>query len=195
MRSAADDFWDATGESEQVGPLSIRETGWGFIVSDLPGDLDLGLVEEVSLKFFALLMILAAGLQWLVPAPIYGGSVVLTKLGMTGMLGLIGFALYRHANRGYRAELHVDAAHREVRIATRNFRGQSRARKRFAMRDIQECFVDTASGGDARLCFRITGEDVPVQIASAPERDLVPVLERLVRDLTTPRKRNELRIA
>lgn len=198
MNARAERTWDDQGDAEQSGPLSIRETSWGFIVSDLPGQLDVGLVEEASLKFFGLVMILAAGVQWLVPGTLYGGNVLLAKFGMMAMFGLVGFALFRHANRGYRAELHVDAAHREVRIATRNSRGQARARKTFAMRDIEECFVDEmAEGaqGTARLCFRVSGEDEPVRIATAPQTDLVPVLERLVRDLTTPRARTPLHAA
>jgi hypothetical protein len=49
--------------------------------------------------------------------------------------------------------------------------------------------------GVTELCFRVVGLAEPVRIAAGPVTDLAPVLERLTRDLRTPRERVELRMA
>jgi hypothetical protein len=65
------------------------------------------------------------------------------------------------------------------------------------MREIEQVFVRPSAGqqGLTELCFRVTGLSEPVRIAAGHVGDLAPVLERLTRDLRTPRERVALRMA
>jgi hypothetical protein len=89
------------------------------------------------------------------------------------------------------AELQVDAALREIRVGVAQLRGTSHVQNRIPMRDIEESSSAPIrpSRGQTELCFRVTGLAEPVRIAAGNVADLAPVLERLTRDLRTPRER------
>jgi hypothetical protein len=135
--------------------------------------------------------------QWLLPGSLFAGDVLLMKLALTAVLGSLAIVVFRFADRGFVAELQVDAALREIRVGVRNAHGTSQVQNRISMRDIEECFVRTATGRPdvTELCFRVAGLSDPVRIAAGSVADLAPVLERLTRDLRTPRARVALRMA
>ncbi len=175
--------------------LRVHDTQWGFIVyeaSTRPEDM----LAETGFKFMAFAALFAAGAQWLLPGSLFSGDVLIMKLGLTSVLTAAGIWFLRASTRAETPELQVDAARREIRIATRNAHGTSRIRSRIAMRDIEECFVRPGRPEDRReLCFRVTGQQAPVRIAAGGAGDLAPVLARLTRDLRTPRERVALRMA
>jgi hypothetical protein len=109
----------------------------------------------------------------------------------------VALVLFRFADRGFLPELQVDAVLREIRLAARNAHGASRLVNRIPMRDIEEFFVTPSSDQPeaTELFFRVTGLAEPVRIAAGSVADLAPVLQRLARDLRTPRERVELRMA
>jgi hypothetical protein len=180
-----------------VPALEIRDTGWGFVVTELPGGPSWEIASEAILKFLALTVALAAFAQWLLPGSIFAGDVVVMKLGLTAALGCLAFVLFRFADRGFLPELQVDAALREIRVGARNAHGATRVVNRIPMRDIEEFFVRACADqpGTTELCFRVAGLSEPVRIAAGTVADLAPVLERLARDLRTPRERVALRMA
>ena len=105
--------------------------------------------------------------------------------------------LFVFADRGFTPELQVDAALREIRLCARTLRGATRVQNRIPMREIEEVFArpDPEEPGQTELCFRVDGVAEPIRIAAGSAGDLAPVLERLTRDLRTPRERVELRLA
>jgi hypothetical protein len=177
--------------------LEIRDTQWGFVVTEVRRGLSYDLLVEAALKFAALALVLAAMAQWLLPGSLFAGDVLLMKLALTAVLGCLAIVVFRFADRGFLAELQVDAALREIRVGVRNAQGISQVQNRISMRDIEECFVRTATGRPdvTELCFRVAGLSDPVRIAAGSVADLAPVLERLTRDLRTPRARVALRMA
>ena len=177
--------------------LEIRDTRWGFVVTERPEATSWEAVSEAVLKFLALTVALAAGAQWLLPGSMFAGDVVVMKLALTAPLCALALVLFRFADRGFLPELQVDAALREIRLGLRNARGATRVANRFPMREIEEVFVRPSADepGRTELCFRIDGLRDPVRIAAGPVADLAQVLERLARDLRTPRERVALRMA
>jgi hypothetical protein len=155
------------------------------------------ILSEATLRFGAAVLVLAAAAQWLLPGSMFSGDVVLMKLVLTAALAAGAAVLFRIADRGFVAELQVDAALREIRVGARTLRGASRVRNRIPMRDIEEVFVrpDAGQPGRTELCFRVLGLAEPVRIAAGRVGDLAPVLERLTRDLRTPRERVARRMA
>jgi hypothetical protein len=177
--------------------LDIQDTGWGFVVTERTGLLSSELVTEAALKFLAVTLLFAACAQWLLPGSLFAGEVLLMKLALTGTLCGVALVLFRFADRGFLPELQVDAVLREIRLAARNAHGASRLVNRIPMRDIEEFFVQPCADQPeaTELLFRVTGLAEPVRIAAGTVADLAPVLQRLARDLRSPRERVALRMA
>jgi hypothetical protein len=185
------------GSSAFVPALEIRDTQWGFVVTESGHGLSHDLLAEAAMKFAAVAALIAAAAQWLMPGSMFSGDVLAMKLVLTAALAGLAGVLFRFADRGTVTELQVDAALREIRVGDRTLRGASRIRNRIPMREIAEVFVrpDSTEPGQTELCFRVTDHADPIRIASATVSELAPVLERLTRDLRTPRERVELRLA
>lgn len=176
--------------------LDIRDTRWGFVATERPSRVGLGQVREFVLKLGAGAVLVVAAAQWLLPGSLLSGDVIVMKLVLTAAPGAAAAAIFQFADRGFVAEIQVDAAMREVRIGTRNLRGLSHVRKRIAMHDIEECFARPSAGdGLMEICLRVAGHAEPVRIAAGSVTDLAPFLERLTRDLRTPREGVYMRIA
>jgi hypothetical protein len=180
-----------------VPALDIRDTHWGFVVTENAPDLSREAMAETGMKLGAALLFLAAAAQWLLPGSMFSGDVLVMKLALTAALSGVAGVLFVFADRGFVAELQVDAALREIRLCARTLRGAIRVQNRIPMREIEEVFVrpDAEEPGQTELCFRVDGVAEPVRIAAGTAGDLAPVLERLTRDLRTPRERVELRLA
>lgn len=192
------DISSAGSETADSAPaLEIRDTSWGFVVTEPPDRLSSDILSEAALKLAALSLVLAAGAQWVLPGSLFAGEVLMMKLALTAAMGGLAMMLFRFANRGFVAELQVDAALREIRVGSRNAHGTYRMSNRIPMRDIEQCFVRPGAErpGVTELCFRVVGLSEPVRIAAGTVVDLAPVLERLTRDLRTPRERVALRMA
>jgi hypothetical protein len=159
------------------------------VATDRSARLGLGQAQGLALKLGAAAFLLAAAGQWLLPGSLVTGDVVVMKLVLTAALGATAAILFRFADRGFVPELQVDAALREVRVGTRNLNGLSHARTRIAMHDIEECFARPSSRveGQMEICLRVAGHAEPVRIAAGSGVDLAAFLERLTRDLRTPR--------
>jgi hypothetical protein len=197
MTANADIVGVGSAPSGIAPALQVRDTGWGFVVNELGKGRSYDLLTEAALKLAAVALVIAAGTQWLLPGSMFAGGVLVMKLALTAGMGGLALLLFRFANRGFVAELQVDAVLREVRVGSRNTQGILRVMNRVSMRDIEECFVRPGpeGTGTTELCFRVAGLSQPVQIAAGSIADLAPVLERLTRDLRTPRERVELRMA
>jgi hypothetical protein len=169
--------------------LDIRDTRWGFVATERPARVGTAQACELGLKLGAAALLVGAAAQWLLPGSLFTGDVIAMKLALTAVFGAAAAVVFRFADRGFVAELQVDAAMREVRVGTRNLHGLSRARDRIAMHDIEECFARPADHpGRIEICFRVRGQAEPVRIAAGSADDLAPFLERLTRDLRTPRE-------
>lgn len=196
MTVHADILSEAGEANASSSILNIQDTQWGFIVHESAKAPGQEILAQTGLKFLAFTALLAAGAQWLLPGSLFTGDVLLMKLGLTSALVASAVWFLRGTARSGVPELQVDAVRREIRIATRSQTGASRIRSRIAMRDIEECFVRPGRAAEeTELCFRVLGHDDPVRIAAGGVGDLAPVLERLTRDLRTPRERVHLKLA
>ena len=180
----------------QPTALEIRDTRWGFVTTERPARVGTAQVVEFALKLVAGAFLLAALGQWLLPGSLFSGDVIVMKSVLSAALGAAAFVIFRFADKGFVVELHVDAAMREVRLGTRNLRGMSHVRDRIAMHDIEECFArPSTQDGLMEICLRVAGHAEPVRIAAGAPADLAPFLERLTRDLRTPRDNLYMRMA
>lgn len=174
--------------------LSVSETHWGYIVSETVEPFDRETVTEAVMRALGLgLLIVAYGL-WLLPAGPVSDEVLLMKLAMSVVLTVFGGSLYWLASRGFRSEWQVDTARREIRMASRNVRGNSRLVTRIPMDQIESAFVKRGQSG-SHMFFRLRGIPDPMHVLSGSEADLRAFYERLRTDLRPPRDRVEARLA
>lgn len=190
--SGAGALREATG-----GGPSVRETYWGYVLrEDGPADGGESL-REAGLRFAGLVLLLAGYGQWLLPAALFAGEPMVAKAGLSFLLGAVGVALYWHASRGTCRDLHVDLSRRELRVVTRNARGQERLRSVLPMAGISGVYVARPrnGAGPARLCLRLRDRDDAIPVAEGEEAAMRAVHARLARDLRPLGERVDERLA
>ena len=163
--------------STSMNRVSVRETHWGFTISDALRRLD---QAEFVMKLLGLMIVLASGaLLVLVTAEspvVFWGRVVLFVVVL-----VLAVATYIYADRGLRPALQVDPVHKEFRLGTINRKGLFTMRERFPIADIESVFIVRAHEGRtmARLHLRLKGSRGIVPVMQATEGELIPVLERI----------------
>lgn len=185
MNAQAQVYWSGPASETSSQTIALNETSGGYRVSPVRGGIDYELVAESTLKFFGLVMLLSAAGHWIVPAEVYAGDATLMKLSLTASFILVGLGLYWHAHRGFRDELQVDVVNRELRLATRNSRGEAHIRRRIPMRDIESSFIRRSRSLNApsQLVVRLRGVSQPLTVLSGSERDLTALHDRIGSDL------------
>lgn len=182
----------------ESGPrsLQVTETHWGYIVRETLPWLNRGAALEASLRLIGLGAVIGAYGFWLVPGALLVGDVIAMKLVVSLLLAVSGAALYLYANKGFRPELQVDTARRELRFAYRNGRGMSRIGSRIAFGGIESIYVQRNQGepGRARLYARVAGMPVGLHLIDGPEAALNRLHRRLCVDFVPPKERVEARL-
>jgi hypothetical protein len=189
MTVHADNFWNQLDIGRRSDPLSIRETHWGLVISDAPGGTGDGHTAEAVLKVLSIGLMFCASAPWLFDTGILGSLPFAMAPAISSGFLVTGFAVYTHAGRGFRQEIQVDGAKRELRVARRNSRNISTIRRTIAMRDVESCFLkrSKSSGSNAQLFIRLKGQSQPLAVATGREGDLVPILERTIELVKTSR--------
>ncbi|MDJ1007545.1 MAG: hypothetical protein QNJ13_06925 [Paracoccaceae bacterium] len=181
-------------ERRGTGTLRLTETHWGYIVREASGAIGGAALAEAALRFFGLVLVLAAYGQWLLPAGLFPSDAVAAKVALSAALAWIGAGLYFFANRGFAHEIQVDTAKREFRFARRNGRGLTRVVRRLPFGVVESVFVRRGEAGWAQFFLRVQGVAAPLHLANGAERDLNLLHSRLCRDLKSPAERVEARL-
>ena len=189
MSVHADTFWNQLDIARRNDPLTVRETHWGFIVSDRMSMQNIGAVAEATLKVLAIVMLFSSIIPWIALGGGLAAGTLALKVAHTTAFFMVGLAVYWHAGRGFRQEIQVDCVRKELRLATRNSRGISTPKRRITMVAIESCFLkrSKASAATTKMLIRLKGRQMPLTIASGNERDLLPILERMVEMIKSTR--------
>ena len=171
--------------ARRAAPLVFEETYWGYTVGEATDRFETETVLEAACRFLGLILVICAYAQWLLPGSMYGPEVFGMKAALSFLFGASGVVIYWFASRGARVELEVDQARRELRVVSRNSRGQTRLQRRVAMNDVRSAFVrrPTGSARNAELVVRLRRNDGLVTIASGRESDLSELHARLRGDI------------
>ncbi len=158
--------------------VSIRETHWGFMVSDALRQLD---QAEFFMKLLGLVVVLAGGLL-LALGTAESPVMFWARVVLFVVVVVLAAATYIYADRGLRPALQVDPVHKEFRLGTMNRKGLFTLREQFLIADIESVFLVRARKGRsmARLHLRPKGSRGVVFVMQASEGELTPVLERIV---------------
>lgn len=171
--------------------VSIRETHWGFMVSDALRRLD---QVEFVMKFLGLMLVLPTG-ALLVLGTAESSVIFWTRVVLFVVVLVLALATYRYADRGLRPALQVDPVRKEFRLGTINRKGLFTLREQFPIADIESVFLVRAREGRsmARLHLRPKGPRDVVFVMQATEVELTPVLERIVAAVQSQDRRRKSR--
>lgn len=158
--------------------VSIRETHWGFVVSDALRRLD---QAEFFMKFLGLMVVLSSG-GLLVFGTAESSVIFWARVVLFVIVLVLAVATYIYADRGLRPALQVDPVRKEFRLGTMNRKGLFTLRELFPIAEIESVFLVRARKGSsmARLHLRPKGSRGIVFVMQASEGELTPVLERIV---------------
>ena len=190
MSVHADTFWNQLDIARRNEPLAVRQTHWGFIVSDRTSTQNNGAVAEAILKVLAIALLFSSIIPWIALGGGLAAGTLALKSAHTVAFFAVGVAVYWHAGRGFKQEIHVDGVRQELRLATRNSRNTSTVRRRIPMATVESCFLKRSkmSVSTTKMLLRLKGRQVPLTIASGNERDLLPILERMVELVKSTRR-------
>lgn len=180
-----------------LGALRVSETYWGYEIQDNANRFDSDRVTEPLLKFFGLVLVLAAYGQWFLPAVFFGNDAVFAKAVLCFFLGALGCWIYWSAGRGLQTSIEIDTTRRQVRVVRRNSKGRRSVGTVVPMQNIESAFIQRTKemGMKPNLYLRMRDAHELLHVATGPELELEDILERLHRDLRTPRERVELKLA
>ena len=180
-----------SSQSTSMNRVSIRETHWGFMVSDALRRLD---QVEFVMKFLGLMLVLPTG-ALLVLGTAESSVIFWTRVVLFVVVLVLALATYRYADRGLRPALQVDPVRKEFRLGTINRKGLFTLREQFPIADIESVFLVRAREGRsmARLHLRPKGPRDVVFVMQATEVELTPVLERIVAAVQSQDRRRKSR--
>jgi hypothetical protein len=169
----------------RIAGAKLRDTHWGVVVGADEAGRSSALISEASLKFFGLVTILSAGVQWLYPSLMPPVEALAVKIALMSGFLAVGFAVFHYAHGGFLREFEVDRSKHEVRVVTKNFKGERLLRQRVSFRDIESCFLRRFDGrkSQSRLYFRLRDTPSFLLVACGTERELESVLERLIAEM------------
>jgi hypothetical protein len=184
-------------------PFVVEEAYWGYVVrfNEKPGLLTL-LMQGSSWLLGSLLVVAALGL-WFAPGAMMTEELVGMRIGLTAILASVGTFLLWFSSRGTLAEVQIDTTRGEVREVVRNRAGKPSLLGAYGFDAIGGVHLERAGiqpgqrgdlpAGYAELVLRYGNTAQKLHVVAAPEAMLVPLRDRLGRDLMV-RPRQSLRM-
>ena len=171
-------------------PLNLRETHWGYVVTEGTTKRNSGVAAEATMKVLSIVLMFGSIIPWVAIGGELAAGAIPLKIAHSVSIFAVGVAVYWHAGRGFKQEIHVDGTRQEFRLATRNSRNISTIRRRIPMAAIESCFLKRSktSASMTKMLLRLKGRQFPLSIASGKEHDLLPILERLAEVVKSTRR-------
>lgn len=147
-------------------------------------------LAELAGKVMGMLMIPASGIVLILPNMLTGTSPSMGEAALLFAFVITGFALHRHADRGFRRKIQFDPSARVVRIGTLNEKERFFETMTFSADQVESLYIvrSKAPGVPARLMMRIKPGAKTVQLLEAPEKTLVPILVSATETMQPPTK-------
>ena len=167
----------------KTAKFSIKETFWGYqIRSGRPASLGVVLAQAFSYFFGACFMIAAISFV-AVPLLFDGTEVGVMRVVAAVLFGAVAFYLLWFASRGSQTEIHVDTSVGEIRQVISNRAGKPTTVGAYGFDAIGGVHIIDAPGEMSLLVLQYRDTDQQVSVAEALEAQLVPLRDRLARDL------------
>ncbi len=180
MAATTSEKWSGfNGKPVRREGLAMRDTHWGFTVSEKGGAMDRAGLAETSLKSLAFLAATIGGVVPLIDTSMVEALPLVQRIGLSVGFVAVGVAVFFYALRGFRTELQVDTARKTLRIGSRNNAGGFHERRRLSVKEVESLFLQRERGRSARLALRVKGGIQPVRLFEGREAEMVTFLERI----------------
>jgi hypothetical protein len=134
----------------QVGPVKKRSIKTSrhdksYRARETEGYFRTTTQSEAVLRFIAIVIVLGAFIQWLLPDG-NGAEMMMTKVGLAVAFSIIGLALYTFAMRGSRYEIELNPTDKTLTLSRLDRRDNLRKAKRLHLDDIKSIYVLKGDG-------------------------------------------------
>lgn len=168
--------------------ISIRDTSWGFSVTESSKKLVASSVFETSLKAAGFLMIIVGAWHPFVLGSSSAFSAPFMDPIAATLFVVAGILIINHAQKGFRAQFQVDKSLRQIRVGTLNSRSRFSLRSTISATALESLFLLRSKGPNSRaiLFLRLKRSNKTVRALQGFELEMVPILERTIRSLKPP---------
>lgn len=175
---------DFSREVSRTSNFQLEEVFWGYKIRSGRG-APFGVAVGQALSFFFGVCLLTACLGiLLLPTLFFDGGLGVMRIGAAVLLGAVAAYLLWFASRGTLAEVHVDTSIDEVREVICNRAGKPTTVGSYGFDEISGVFLEpNPATGLSQLVLRYQTSSQPVLVAEGTDAQLIPVRDRLARDL------------
>ncbi|MDP5086422.1 MAG: hypothetical protein NWQ23_13455 [Yoonia sp.] len=173
--------------------FAVEDAFWGYKIRS-GQTVPLSVLLGQALSFFFGVCFLTACIGILVlPTLFFDGGLGVVRLGAVVLLGAAAAYLLWFASRGTLAEVHVDTSTGEIQEVICNRAGKPTAVGFYDFKEISGVFlVSNSETGLWELLMRHSPSLPPILVAEGTEAQLIPLRDRLARDLLDlPKSRSE----
>ncbi|MDE9450696.1 hypothetical protein J3R80_09500 [Aliiroseovarius sp. Z3] len=178
---------------DRRGP-AIVQTSWGYRLSAVGAEAGLLRVTHAAGRFVGLVLLLIIAGVWSFSANAFADPLIMAmKLGLTGLLFVVGWMLFWYGRDARQVEAQVDLNGCELRIGHRDGLNRFRQETRIPFSDIGSFLILRTSDypNNAALYARIGSGMDAYEVIEGSEASLEPIKARLVTDLTGERRRRD----
>lgn len=181
MNISTANFADGIARTE---PFEVEDVFWGYKVRS-GGGAPFSVVFGQAVCFFFGVSLMTATFGVLVlPTLFFDGGAGIMRIGAATLMGAVAFYLLWFASRGTLAEVHVDTRENEIRQVVCNRSGRPTTVATYAFDEIGGIFLEAdEESGQAELLLGYSDTSQMIAVAAGAEAQLLPLQNRLARDL------------
>ncbi|SEW20844.1 hypothetical protein SAMN05444851_2138 [Aliiroseovarius sediminilitoris] len=178
---------------DRGGPALVQ-TPWGYRLSAVGAEAGLLRITHAVGRFVGLVLLLIIAGVWSFSANAFADPLIMAmKLGLTGLLFVVGWMLFWYGRDARQVEAQVDLDGCELRIGHRDGLNRFRQETRIPFSDIGSFLILRTNDDpcNAALYARIGSGMDAYEVIEGTEAALEPIQARLVTDLTGERRRRD----
>ncbi|RYG91910.1 hypothetical protein EU803_05520 [Loktanella sp. IMCC34160] len=163
--------------------VRVDQTYWGYVLQGQGDEMKLANISAGAAWLVGIGFMIAAAGMWIMPGAVFSGSVLGMKLGSSVVLAGIGALLLNWSGKTGDQIVEVDTTRGEIRFVVQSRVGRPAVVGRIGVDAIGGVLIDRSRVGLCTLKLRLGNTHRTIDLISGPEADLVPVRDRLGRDL------------
>lgn len=175
---------DFAGDIARTSPFEVEDIFWGYKVRSGTGAPFSVMFGQALCFFFGVCLMTATFGVLVLPALFFDGGAGVMRVGAATLMGAVGFYLLWFASRGTLAEVHIDTRQKEIREVVCNRSGKPTDVATYAFSEIGGIFLEPdEETGQTHLLLGYLDTNQTIAVATATEAQLLPLRDRLARDL------------
>ncbi|EBA11387.1 hypothetical protein [Roseobacter sp. CCS2] len=175
---------DFSNDIARTSPFEIDDVFWGYKVKSGKGAPFSVMFGQAICFFFGVCLVTATLGVLVLPTLFFDGGLGIMRIGAATLMGAAGFYLLWFASRGTLPEIHVDTRQNEVREVVCNRSGRPTMVAAYTFDEIGGIFLEPdAETGQSQLLLGYRDTAQTIAVAAGTEAQLLPLRDRLARDL------------